>query len=196
MRKLNVKFIAVTAAAIGIVAILSSCSQGYTSGSPAPKPTTTPAATNPVPATTQPALAGPSSKSSTIYRNRVISPAVSGTTVTLPMDEIVRNGMESFNVKSDATTMTFMAYQLDGQYYVRAALCVPCGSRSFTLQNGKLICDSCRTVFNGATGVGMSGVSACMSYAKKAATYTAVNGNLVVNTTDLATAYQNTLNRR
>ena len=92
--------------------------------------------------------------------------------------------------------MPFMAYQLDGKYYVRAAVCVPCGGKSFTLQNGTLICDICRTVFNATTGIGIRGSPACVTYAKKAAAYTIDGGNIVISIDDLTTAYQNTLNRK
>ncbi|MFH1484424.1 MAG: Fe-S-containing protein [Chloroflexota bacterium] len=130
------------------------------------------------------------------YRPKTVTPQISGTTVSISAEEVGRNGIENFSASSPAGNMPFMAYQLDGKYYVRAAVCVPCGGRSFTLKNGTLICDSCGTVFNASTGIGIRGVSACMSYAKKAAAYTIDGGNIVMSMDDLTTAYRNTLNRK
>lgn len=185
-------------AAIGITAILSGCSQGYSSGaaSTSPNPPQTAQVTQaPVaPTTVAPAAvtAGPTSKSSTKYSPKGFTPTASVSNVMLSMDTVAQNANGNFYVNK----MPFMAYMLDGKYYVRANVCVPCGSQSFTLQNGKLICNSCGTVFNATTGAGMSGVSACMSYAKKPVVYTTDGGNLVMTLTDLTTAYQNTVNRR
>lgn len=181
---------------IGIAIILAGCSQGYTSGTGGTKPTP-PSSTQATQATAKPtttpaANTGPSSKSSVAYRPKAFSPTVSGSTVSLPMADIAQAGNGNFAVNN----MSFMVYQLDGQYYVRANLCVPCGSKIFTLQNGLLICGSCGTVFNATTGAGMRGVSACMTYAKKAAVYTIDSGNMVMTLADLTTAYQNTLYRR
>ena len=171
---------------IGITLVLAGCSQGTSSGA-AGTPT---AQSTGAPATTT--AAGPTSRDGTAYRPKGFTPTASGTDVLLPMDIVAQNANGNF----DANKMPFMAYVLDGKYYVRANVCVPCGSQSFTLQNGKLICNSCGTIFNATTCAGISGVSACMSYAKQAVTYTTDNGNLVMNINDLTTAYQNTINRR
>ncbi|GEM_PF-2339411 len=196
----------------GITVILSGCSQGFTSGnsgapskpasSPPPVQTTAapaaaPAPTAPVapaPATTATpaATTGPSSKSTTAYPPKNFSPAVSGSTVSLSMADVAQAGNGKFSVNN----MPFMAYQMDGKYYVRASVCVPCGSKIFTLKNGTLICGSCGTVFDAATGAGIRGVSACMTYAKKAVVYTTNGGNIEMTVADLTTAYQNTLNRK
>lgn len=65
-------------------------------------------------------------------------------------------------------------------------------SESFTLTKGTLVCDSCGTVFNATTGIGMKG--ACVKFAKQAASYEVKDGNILIKGTDLITAYQNTLN--
>jgi len=103
---------------------------------------------------------------------------------------------EGANGNFFVNNMPFMAYLLDGKYYVRANVCVPCGSRRFTLQAGLLKCNSCGTIFSGTTGKGMSGVSACMSYAKKAVTYTIEGDNMVMSLEALTTTYQDTINRK
>ncbi len=181
------RLLGIVAGGIGIMAILAGCNQGFSSNAgaqPATRTPSTPAAT--------PAVTGPSSKSNVAYRPVSFSTKVSGNTVTLSLAEVAKAGNGNFLVNN----MSFMAYQLDGKYYVRADVCVPCGSRIFTLQNGTLICGSCGTVFNATTGAGMRGVSACMSYAKKAAVYTTDMGNMIMTLDDLTTAYQNTINRK
>lgn len=196
MKKSVVRLLGIVIGIIGITAILSGCSQGFTSGNsgtqsnpPSSTQATQTTATSP---TTPAASTGPSSKSSVLYPPKSFSPTVSGSTVSLSMAEIAQAGNGNFPINN----MSFMAYQLDGNYYIRANVCVPCGSESFTLQNGTLLCGSCGTVFNATTGAGMRGVSACMTYAKKAVVYTTDGGNMVVTLTDLSTAYQNTINRR
>jgi len=183
------KLVGIAISLMAIMAILAGCSQGVT-GASGGTPSDSPSKTASIPATT-----GPSSKSTVAYRPKKVTPQVSGTTVSISAEEVGRNGIENFSVSSPTANMPFMAYQLDGQYYVRAAVCVPCGSKSFTLKSGTLICDSCKTVFSATTGVGTIGVSACMTYAKKAAAYTIDGGNIVMNISDLTKAYQDTLNR-
>ncbi len=199
MKKSVIRLSGIVLGIIAITAIIAGCSQGYTSGNggtPAKAPTTAPAAQTtaaPTPTTTTTAATtGPSSKSSTAYPPKNFSPTVSGSTVSLPMADVAQAGNGKFAVNE----MSFMAYLMDGKYYIRANVCVPCGSKIFTLKNGTLICGSCGTVFNATTGAGMSGVPACKTYAKKAAVFTTEGGNLVMTLTDLTTAYQNTLNRK
>lgn len=209
-RKFGIIFtVAVTAAAIA--AILAGCSQGFSSGGTPSTPNTgstaavapqtapvapqTPTVAPQTPAA-PPAPAGPTSKSTVMYRPKTVTPQISGSAVSLNAANIARDGIELFSIPSDTGSMSFMAYQLDGKNYVRAAVCVPCGSKSFSLQNGTLICGACQTVFSGTTGAGVRGVPACMSYAKKAASYTIEGDNLVIQSADLKTAYQNTINRR
>ncbi len=177
---------------IGITVILSGCSQGYSSGTGSTQtsqPAVTQATASP---TSAPAVTGPTSKNSIAYRPKGFTPTASGGNVLLSIETLAQGANGNFYVNK----MPFMAYMLDGKYYVRANVCVPCGSQSFTLQNGKLLCNSCGTVFSATTGAGISGVSACMSYAKKPVNYTNDGTNLVMTLTDLTTSYQNTLNRR
>lgn len=197
MKKSAVMLSVIVLGLIGITAILAGCSQGYTSGNsgtPAKSAATAPATQTtaaPTPTTTA-ASTGPSSKSSTLYPPKGFTPTVSGNTVTLSMDDVSQAG----NGRFDINNMSFMAYQMDGKYYVRASVCVPCGSRIFSLKSGTLICGSCGTVFDATTGAGVRGVAACMTYGKKAVVYTTDGGNLVMTLGDLTTANQNTLNRK
>jgi len=184
------------AAVIASGMMVAACSRGAKTPTPTPTRTPTPVSTPIAGPTPTPTPTGPSSKSSVAYHPKTVTPQVSGTTVSLSAEEVGRNGIENFSVSSPAGNMTFMAYQLDGKYYVRAAICVPCGGKSFTLQNGTLTCDTCGTVFNATTGIGLRGSPACVTYAKKAAAYTTDGGNIAINMNDLTTAYQDTLNRK
>ena len=196
MKKTVFRLSGILLGVIGITAILASCSQGYTSGNSGTTAKSPPAAPVAQPvqkaAPTAPAATGPSSKSSVLYPPKSFKPTVSGSTVSLSMADIAQAG----NGRFDINNMSFMVYMMDGNYYIRASVCVPCGSKIFSLKNGTLICGSCGTVFNATTGAGMSGVPACKTYAKKAAVFTTDGGNLVMTLADLTTAYQNTLNRR
>jgi nitrite reductase/ring-hydroxylating ferredoxin subunit len=96
----------------------------------------------------------------------------------------------SFETGTD--TLSFMAYKYDDQLYVRADICPPCRSESYTLTKGTLVCDSCGTVFNAGTGAGIKG--ACVRFPKQSVNYEVKDGNILINGTDLITAYQNTLN--
>ena len=221
MRKAIFMALAIFIGALAVSAVLTGCSQGYSNGRNGAAVTQTPQAqatqsqtilttqttqtqatqAQPIQApqsTPQTSITAPTgtggqtSKSSTAYRPTGFTPTVSGSSILLPMDTVAQASNGNFFVNN----MPFMAYLLDGKYYVRANLCVPCGSRTFTLQNGNLVCGACGTVFNATTGTGIRGVSACMTYAKKAAVVTSDGTNLVMTLQDLTTAYQNTLYRK
>jgi len=121
----------------------------------------------------------------------LIEPQVTGDIVSIPVSEVENNWNVSFKVETQDGNMNFMAYVLDGEIYVRANVCPPCQSTGFSLQEAVLICDRCATTFNAQTGAGING--ACVAYPKAAAAYKIENGNIVMNSTDLVTAYQDTI---
>ncbi len=125
-----------------------------------------------------------------------IKAQVSGDTVTIPMSDVDKYGNVNFKVQTATDYYTFMAYEYGDKVYVRADVCVPCGSESFTLKNGTLVCDSCATVFDAQTGKGVRGVSACMSYPKKPVAFQVTGGNIVMQWSDMSAAYQQTINRQ
>ena len=127
----------------------------------------------------------------TAVRQVKISAQLNGDSLAVPVADIEKNINTRFAVNNASGQMYFMAYQYEGQTYVRADICPPCGSQSFTLTNGTLICDSCGTVFDAKTGTGIRG--ACVRYSKQSVQYKTDNGNLVMNGNDLLVAYQNTL---
>lgn len=114
-----------------------------------------------------------------------------GETVSVPVSDVDNFINTRFLLETPTDTLSFMAYEYRDQLYVRADICPPCRSESFTLTKGTLVCDSCRTVFNAETGVGVKG--ACVKYAKQAADFEVKDGNILIKEADLISAYQNTL---
>jgi uncharacterized membrane protein len=125
-------------------------------------------------------------------KQTTIEATQSGNSVIIPLANVEKVTNARFKVTTINGTLTFMAYKYNNQLYVRADICPPCRSQSFTLTNGTLVCDTCGTVFNAATGVGIKG--ACVKFAKQSVSYLIVDGNIIMQQGDLNTAYANTLN--
>jgi nitrite reductase/ring-hydroxylating ferredoxin subunit len=109
----------------------------------------------------------------------------------LPLPKLQNSTNTRFVVKTSQGDANYMAYLLDKQLYVRASVCPPCRSLTFTLDGNTLVCDRCATVFNAETGAGIKG--ACVNYPKANVPYTIADGKVVMKTGDLTTAFQNTL---
>jgi nitrite reductase/ring-hydroxylating ferredoxin subunit len=120
-----------------------------------------------------------------------IKAQLNGDTVTINASDVDQYTNTRFLVNTATDQLSFMAYKFDNQLYIRADICPPCGSESFTLTKGTLVCDSCGTVFDAKTGVGIRG--ACVKYAKQPVQYQNNNGTITMNGTDLITAFQNTI---
>jgi nitrite reductase/ring-hydroxylating ferredoxin subunit len=121
-----------------------------------------------------------------------IKSQLNGETVSISLSDVQKSINTRFRVASPTSDLTYMAYEYDGQLYVRADICPPCRSQSFTLKGDTLVCDSCGTVFDARTGAGKSG--ACVAYPKASVTYQVQDGSLIMKGTDLVTAFNNTLN--
>jgi len=121
-----------------------------------------------------------------------ISPLLLGDTMSIPIGEVENDNIIHFELRTQDKDMTFMAYDLSGVIYVRASICPPCHSTSFSLQQSTLVCDTCGTVFDAKTGAGISG--ACVGYPKAAVAYEIRDGSLVMKGSDLLAAYQDTVN--
>jgi nitrite reductase/ring-hydroxylating ferredoxin subunit len=135
---------------------------------------------------------GQASAGSSTVKQSTIKPQISGSSVSISLSDVDSLTNTRFLVQTPARTLSFMAYEYNNKLYVRADICPPCRSESFTLKNGTLVCDSCGTVFNAQTGVGIKGP--CLKYSKQMVAYQIDNGNIVMNGIDLQNAYQNTLN--
>jgi nitrite reductase/ring-hydroxylating ferredoxin subunit len=121
-----------------------------------------------------------------------INPQVFGDTISIPISEVENDKIIHFEFGTQYKDMTFMAYDLSGQIYVRANICPPCHSIGFSLQKSTLVCDTCGTVFDAKTGTGING--ACVGYPKAAVPYEINGSNITMQGTDLVTAYQDTVN--
>jgi nitrite reductase/ring-hydroxylating ferredoxin subunit len=135
--------------------------------------------------------AAASSKPSGPIKATEIVPTTANGTVAIPVSAVQKDWNVHFVVNTPGGLQSFMAYNLDGQTYVRASICVPCRGKTFTLSSSTLVCDVCGTTFNANTGIGISG--ACVNYPKASVPYQVSNGNIVMQVSDLTTAYQNTL---
>jgi nitrite reductase/ring-hydroxylating ferredoxin subunit len=120
-----------------------------------------------------------------------IEPQVVGDTISVPVSEVENKWNTHFRVETQDGNMTFMAYTVGGEIYVRANICPPCHSTGFSLKEGVLICDRCATTFDAKTGAGVKG--ACVAYPKAAVAYEISDGNIVMKSVDLITAYQDTI---
>ena len=116
---------------------------------------------------------------------------VTGEQIIVPLSTIEQGKMVHFYANMSSSKEAFMAYKMDGVIYIRANICVPCRSYSFSLEKGVLVCDTCGTRFNAKTGIGISG--ACVSYPKSPAVFHLTGGDVVTNLADLASAYADTL---
>jgi len=119
-----------------------------------------------------------------------IEPQVVGDAVSIPLSEVQNKWNVHFNLQTQ-DDMNFMAYIVDGETYVRANVCPPCWSTGFALDEAVLICDRCATTFKAQTGEGIAG--ACVGYPKASVPYEIREGSIVMNSTDLTAAYQNTV---
>ena len=120
-----------------------------------------------------------------------IEPQVLGDTVSIPVSEVEDNWNIHFNVELEGEDMNFMAYVVDGEISVRANVCPPCQSIGFSLEEAILICDRCATTFESETGEGIQG--ACVDFPKASVPYEIDGGNIIMNGTDLISAYEDTL---
>lgn len=155
-----------------------------------PAPTATPASQSP--AVTAPApVSNPAPEPSGPIKAVEITPGVTNDTVTIPLSTVQSDWNTHFQIDSPSGKMSFMAYVLDNEIYVRASICPPCHGKTYTLNGSTLVCDVCATTFNAVTGRGIAG--ACVNYPKAAVQYTIAGGNITMKTSDLVTAYQTTL---
>ena len=120
-----------------------------------------------------------------------IEPEVIGDTVSIAVGEVENNWNVHFNLETQGEDMSFMAYVLDGEIFVRSNACPPCQSTGFSLEEAVLICDRCATTFESETGEGIQG--ACVDFPKASVPYEIDGGNIIMKDTDLIAAYEDTL---
>jgi nitrite reductase/ring-hydroxylating ferredoxin subunit len=131
---------------------------------------------------------------SSLIKPTWITAEISTGSVSIPVSEVDKDIMTHFKVNTPTDEYVFMAYNYAGKTYVRANVCVPCGSEKFSLKGNTLVCGSCGTVFDAQTGKGISGVKACQGYPKQPVEFQVNGGNILMKGTDLTTAFLSTLN--
>jgi len=126
-----------------------------------------------------------------IVRPTWIDAQVEGNAVSIPAGEVDAGKMLHFGVTAgQGDKMNFMAYQLDGERYVRANVCPPCRSIGFSLAGDILVCNSCGTKFEASTAEGISG--ACKDYPKAEVAHVISGDRITMATDDLVNAYLDT----
>lgn len=120
-----------------------------------------------------------------------INAGTTADTVSVSSSSVEENTNVHFKVNTEIGEIAVMAYQLEDEIFVRSNVCPPCGSIGFTLAGDTLICDSCGSTFDAATGKGIGG--ACVAYPKESIPYTVSDGNLVMKLDDVVTAHMKTV---
>jgi len=119
-----------------------------------------------------------------------VNAQVAGDTVSIATSEVTSGRQLHFKISTDEGDRTYMAYQLNGETYVRANVCPPCRSIGFSREGDELICDNCGTVFNALTGDGMSG--ACRNYPKARVDTQTDGDSMTMSLLGLLNAYEDT----
>jgi len=138
------------------------------------------------------ACSGNSAQSNEPIKATWIKLQVVSDTVSIPVSGVEDNKIVHFKLVTLGGDIAFMAYELDGEIYVRSNVCPPCRSVGFSLQRDTLVCDTCLTTFKAKTGDGIEG--ACVDFPKASVPYEIRDGNIVMKSNDLVAAYQSTLN--
>ena len=138
------------------------------------------------------ACSGNSAQSNEPIKATWIKLQVVSDTVSIPVSGVEDNKIGHFKLVTLGGDIAFMAYELDGEIYVRSNVCPPCRSVGFSLQRDTLVCDTCLTTFRAKTGDGIEG--ACVDFPKASVPYEIRDGNIVMKSNDLVAAYQSTLN--
>jgi nitrite reductase/ring-hydroxylating ferredoxin subunit len=97
-------------------------------------------------------------------------PAIDGGAVNIPLPVATLGSHFHFEVPGSSGPMGFVAYHLDGQFYIRAAVCPSCGGTPVDYGASELVCSSCGEAFNLRTGAALTGsqgypegsISACV----------------------------------
>jgi len=120
-----------------------------------------------------------------------IEAQVRGDQVSIPASSVEEDTNVHFKVNTDIGELAVMAHKFNDEIFVRSNVCPPCNSIGFSLVNGTLVCDSCGTVFDAATGTGIGG--GCVAYPKESIPYTVSDGNIVMKLDDVVEAHRKTI---
>jgi len=120
-----------------------------------------------------------------------ITAQVSTDEVSIPASSVDENINVHFKVNTDSGDLAVMAYKFNDRLFVRSNVCPPCNSIGFTLEEGTLVCDSCGTVFDAESGMGIEG--GCVAFPKESIPYTISDGKITMKIDDVVTAYTKTV---
>lgn len=120
-----------------------------------------------------------------------ITGQVNSDQVSIPAKSVDDNTNVHFKVNTDIGELSVMAYRFDDKIFIRSNVCPPCSSIGFSLKNGTLVCDSCGTVFDAATGKGIEG--GCVDYPKESIPYTISEGKITMKLDDVVAAHKKTI---
>ena len=138
-----------------------------------------------------PASANIKPSGTTTVRATWIEPEITGDSVAISLSEVKKDRIVHFKISTATNDESYMAYEYGGVQYVRADICPPCLSESFSLVKNTLVCDTCGTVFDAKTGAGISG--ACVRYPKAPVVYQVSGDKMVMTVSNLEAAFQTTL---
>lgn len=97
-------------------------------------------------------------------------PVIDGGGVSIPLPVATLDDHFHFEVPGSSGPMGFIAYQVDGQFHIRASVCPNCGATPVEYGTSELVCSSCGEAFNLRTGAALTGgqgypegsISACV----------------------------------
>ena len=82
-------------------------------------------------------------------------PVIDGGAVSIPLVVATMGDHFHFEVPGASGPMGFIAYQVDGEFHIRAAHCPGCGGKDIDYVAGVLACPDCGATFSLATGAGI-----------------------------------------
>lgn len=121
-----------------------------------------------------------------------IEPQIAGDTVSIPVEEVTKKTNVHFRIPTNHGNISFMAYEIGDEIFVRSNICPPCRSSGFSLAGDILVCDNCGTTFGAKSGAGIQG--ACVAYPKASVPYTITDGRVGMKGDDLIKAHNETVN--
>lgn len=117
-------------------------------------------------------------------------PVVDGGTVSIPLAVATMGDHFHFEVPGSSGPMGFIAYEMDGQFHIRAAHCPGCGGKNIDYVAGVLACPDCGATFNPATG---AGIGVDWGYPEGSIPASVSDGYLTSLLHSLAVAYERTV---
>ena len=82
-------------------------------------------------------------------------PVIDGGAIIIPLAVATMGDHFHFEVPGASGPMGFIAYQVDGQFHIRAAHCPGCGGKDIDYVAGVLACPTCGATFALETGAGI-----------------------------------------